>query len=149
MKLSVKHLFDRVTSAVFAVMLLFLTIGIIIGTGHLFLLLFGLFKSTNVAEEYLHMISQVLSLFVLIELSRSLVEYFNVHRLRLTFIVDAAIVFVLREVMIGLFETKIPVDKIYAFSALLFVLGLLRIGSVLVHQRGQTLDRGTHASTAE
>ena len=85
--------------------------------------------------------SEVLSLFVLIELSRSLVEYFSVNRLRLTFIVDAAIVFVLREVMIGLFETKLAVDKIYALSTLLLVLGLLRIGSIIVHQRSLALER--------
>jgi uncharacterized membrane protein (DUF373 family) len=141
MNFSMKLIFERVTSAVFAVMLVFLTIGIIIGTGRLFLLLLELFRDANVAEGYLHVVSEVLSLFVLIELSRSLVEYFSVNRLRLTFIVDAAIVFVLREVMIGLFETKLAVDKVYALSALLLVLGLLRIGSIIVHQRSVALER--------
>ena len=142
MNISMKLIFERVTSVVFAVMLVFLTIGIIIGTGRLFLLLLELFRDANIAEGYLHVVSEVLSLFVLIELSRSLVEYFSVNRLRLTFIVDAAIVFVLREVMIGLFETKLAVDKIYALSALLLVLGLLRIGSIIVYQRSVALERG-------
>ncbi len=141
MNISMKLVFERVTSVVFAVMLVFLTLGIIIGTGRLFLLLIELFRDANVAEGYLHVVSEVLSLFVLIELSRSLVEYFSVNRLRLTFIVDAAIVFVLREVMIGLFETKLAVDKVYALSALLLVLGLLRIGSIIVYQRSVTLER--------
>lgn len=141
MNISMKLIFERVTSVVFAVMLVFLTIGIIIGTGRLFLLLLELFRDSNIAEGYLHVVSEVLSLFVLIELSRSLVEYFSVNRLRLTFIVDAAIVFVLREVMIGLFETKLAVDKVYALSALLLVLGLLRIGSIIVYQRSVTLER--------
>ena len=141
MNISMKLIFERVTSVVFAVMLVFLTLGIIIGTGRLFLLLIELFRDSNVAEGYLHVVSEVLSLFVLIELSRSLVEYFSVNRLRLTFIVDAAIVFVLREVMIGLFETKLAVDKVYALSALLLVLGLLRIGSIIVYQRSVTLER--------
>jgi uncharacterized membrane protein (DUF373 family) len=141
MNISMKLVFERVTSVVFAVMLVFLTIGIIIGTGRLFLLLLELFRDSNIAEGYLHVVSEVLSLFVLIELSRSLVEYFSVNRLRLTFIVDAAIVFVLREVMIGLFETKLAVDKVYALSALLLVLGLLRIGSIIVYQRSVTLER--------
>lgn len=143
MNFSMKLIFERVTSAVFAVMLVFLTLGIIIGTGRLFLLLLELIRDASIAEGYLHVVSEVLSLFVLIELSRSLVEYFSVNRLRLTFIVDAAIVFVLREVMIGLFETKLAVDKLYALSALLLVLGLLRIGSIIVHQRSVTLERGS------
>lgn len=139
MQFSAKQLFDRVTGVVFAVMLLFLTIGIIMGTGHLFLLLFEMAKTGAITKGYLDIISEVLSLFVLIELSRSLAEYFRVNRLRLTFIVDAAIVFVLREIMIELFEHKLVVDRTYALSALLFVLGALRIGSVLVYQRGQVI----------
>ena len=80
-------------------------------------------------------VSEVLTLFILVELSRSLADYFREQRLRLTFIVDAGIVFVLREIMIKLFENKIEPGEIYALSVLVFVLGCLRIGSVLVFQR--------------
>ena len=59
--------------------------------------------------------------------------------MRLTFIADAGIVFVLREIMIKLFEHKISPDEIYALSALLFVLGCLRTASVLVYQREKWL----------
>lgn len=139
MSFSIRKLFDFVTAVVFGVMLLFLTIGIVVGTGQLFLLLFDMARAKEITLGYGDIISQVLSLFVLIELSRSLAEYFRVNRLRLTFIVDAAIVFVLREVMIELFEHRLVPDRAYALSTLLFVLGALRIGSVLVYQRGQTL----------
>ena len=88
----------------------------------------------------------MLSLFVLIELSRSLADYFECNRLRLTFIVDAAIVFVLREIMIQLFQHKLPPQEIYALSLLLFVLGALRIATTVVHQMGQAL--GTKESGA-
>lgn len=50
------------------------------------------------------------------------------HTVRLPVILDAVIVFVLRDVMIGLFEHKLKADDIYAFSALLLVLGIIRIG---------------------
>ena len=76
---------------------------------------------------------------MLIELSRSLVSHFDEHRLRLTFIADAGIVFVLREIMIKLFEHKIAADEIYALSVLLFVLGCLRTAAVLVYQREKRL----------
>lgn len=128
--------FNNLTSIVFAVILLFLMIGIIIGTGKLFLQLGDLFSADQVRGGYLTLISDVLSLFILIELSRSLVDYFEVNRLRLTFIVDAGIVFVLREIMIQLFQHKLPPEEIYALSMLLFVLGALRIASTIVHQRG-------------
>lgn len=141
MQFTIKHLFDRVIGVVFAVILLFLTIGIIMGTGQLFLLLIEMARTKEITLGYGDIISEVLSLFVLIELSRSLAEYFRLNRLRLTFILDAAIVFVLREVMIELFEHRLVVDRTYALSTLLFVLGVLRIGSVLVYQRGQTIGR--------
>lgn len=141
MTFNVKKIFERVTGLVFAVMLLFLSIGIIIGTIRLFALLYDLIVSKHIMSDYVHVISQVLALFILIELTRSLVEYFEVKRVRLTFIIDAAIVFVLRDVMIGLFETKLEVMTLYALSALLLVLGVLRIGSIVVHQRYLVLNR--------
>lgn len=135
MKIDFLKLFDRVIGTVLSVMLAFITLGIIIGVAMLFLTLGDLLVSKELAREYQHIVSSVLTLFILIELSRSLADYFTTHRLRMTFIVDAGIVFVLREIMIKIFEHKITTEEIYALSALLFVLGALRIGSVLVYQR--------------
>ncbi|WP_240761810.1 phosphate-starvation-inducible PsiE family protein [Nitrosococcus wardiae] len=141
MKISYRLIFDRITNYIFAVLLIFITMGLVIGVLRLFLSLGDLVIHADISSGYLHIISEVLTLFILIELSRSLVEYFNTHRLRMTFIVDAGIVFVLREVMIKLFEESLAVDEVYAMSVLLFVLGALRIGSVLVFQREkQVLD---------
>jgi uncharacterized membrane protein (DUF373 family) len=134
-------LFNRVITVVFAVMLLFLVLGILIGTAKLFLNLKDMVTVGHVTGTYLNTISDVLSLFILIELSRSLVDYFDTNRLRMAFIVDAGIVFVLREIMIKLFQDKLPVDHIYALSALLLVLGLLRVGSVLLYQRGNAASK--------
>lgn len=134
-KLDMIALFDRVICMVFGLMLVFITIGIIVGVARLFLNLGDLLINDDITRQYMLIISEVLTLFILIELSRSLVDYFSAHRLRMTFIVDAGIVFVLREIMIKLFEHKIAIEEIYALSALLFVLGSLRIASVLVFQR--------------
>lgn len=134
-KIDFKQIFDRVIGVVFSFILLFLTLAIIVGVARLFMTLGELALNQELATNFLYIISDVLTLFILIELSRSLVEYFDTHRLRMTFIVDAAIVFVLREVMIKLFEHKIAPDELYALSALLLVLTILRIGSVVVYQR--------------
>ena len=85
----------------------FILLGIAIGVLRLFLSLGDLLVLKRVSGSYLPIISDVLTLSILIELSRSLVDYFDVHRLRLTFIIDAGIVFVLRELMIKNFENKI------------------------------------------
>ncbi|MDA8361710.1 MAG: phosphate-starvation-inducible PsiE family protein [Gammaproteobacteria bacterium] len=129
------RIFEKIVSFVLGVMLTFIMLGIAIGVGRLFLGLVTLLTQGHPTTQYLHLVGDVLTLFVLIELSRSLVHFFTVHRLRMTYIVDATIVFVLRDVMIGLFEKSLPVSQIYALSFLIFVLGALRISSVLVFQR--------------
>lgn len=127
--------FNRSTGIVFAVILVFILFGIAIGVLRLFLEVSDLFVLKRVSGSYLPIISDVLTLFILIELSRSLIDYFDLHRLRLTFIIDAGIVFVLRELMIKMFENKVSVEEMFAISTVLFVLGALRLGSVFVFQR--------------
>lgn len=127
----VLSIFNKVVSIVFAVILFFLMLGIIIGTVKLFFNLGDMLMSGAITGSYLKTISDVLSLFILIELSRSLISYFDCNRIRLTFILDAGIIFVLGEIMIKLFQDKLAIDQIYAISALLLVLGLLRMGSGL------------------
>lgn len=140
-------LFNKVVGIVFGFMLLFITLGIIIGVIRLFMYTGDLIMEKELTLQYSKIISDVLTLFILVELSRSLVEYFNTKRLRMTFIVDAAIVFVLREIMIKLFEHKVTPDELYALSALLLVLTVLRIGSVLMYQREKGLVKAEPAAT--
>ena len=127
--------FNRSTDVVFAVILVFILFGIAIGVLRLFLEVSDLLVLKRVSGSYLPIISDVLTLFILIELSRSLIDYFDLHRLRLTFIIDAGIVFVLRELMIKMFENKVSVEEMVAISTVLFVLGALRLGSVFAFQR--------------
>lgn len=130
-----KIAYERVVCTVFGVILAFIVLGIVVGTAQLFVTTWGLFRLEGITGHYIDLIADVLTLYVLIELSRSLVEYFDTHKIRLTFIVDAAIVFVIREIMIALFKHEVEAQMLYAFSAFLLVLGALRIGSVLVNQR--------------
>jgi uncharacterized membrane protein (DUF373 family) len=131
----IKNMFDRTIELVFGLILLFLVLGISIGVIQMVVTLWELLKFKGITGQYIDIITDVLTLYVLVELSRSLVEYFYSHKLRLTFIVDAGIVFVLREVLIGLFKHSLPESMIYSLSTLLLVLGLLRIGSIIVYQR--------------
>ena len=133
--------FDRVVDVVFGIILIFIIIGVAIGAVQLFVTTWELLAFKGITGHYIDIIVDVLTLYVLIELSRSLVEYFNTHKLRLTFIIDAAIVFVVREVLIALFKHELKPDMIYALSAFLLVLGLIRIGSVLVYQREKQISK--------
>lgn len=131
----IRAVFNRIVDYVFGVILLFIILAIVLGTVQLFFSVWELLKLEGITGHYIDLIADVLTLYVLIELSRSLVEYFTCHRLRLTFIADAAIVFVIREVLIALFKHEVQPDMLYAFAAILFVLGALRVSSILVHQK--------------
>lgn len=137
----ISQLFDTTVKIVFGIILLFIILAIAIGTLQLFVTTWDLLAFKGITGHYIDLIADVLTLYVLIELARSLVEYFSSHKLRLTFIVDAAIVFVIREILIALFKHEIKVEMLYALSAFLFVLGALRIASVLVYQKEKELHR--------
>lgn len=139
MREKLKKSFDLTVEVVFGVILVILIMVIILGTIQLGLSILHLFQLEGMTEGYIDVIADVLTLYVLVELSRSLVEYFDVHRLRLTYIVDAGIVFVLREILIGLFKHELEPNTIYALAVLMLVLGALRIASVLVYQREKIL----------
>lgn len=136
----IKKIFDKVIDIVFSIILVFIIVAIAIGTAQLVLSIWKLLAFEGITGKYIGMISDVLTLYVLIELSRSLVEYFNTSRLRLTFIVDAAIVFIIRELLITLFKHEATESMLYALAAILFVLGALRVGSIIVYQRERMLS---------
>lgn len=131
----INRLFKLVIDAVFGLILLVLVVAIAVGAFKLGLQLFELLPNASITGQHHGLITDVLTLFVLIELSRSLVDYFKVQRLRMTFIVDAAIVFVIREVMIEIFQDNTQVSSLYALACLLAVFTLLRISSIVVYQR--------------
>ena len=136
---NLKKIFDTSVNIVFGIILVFITLGIALGAIQLLGSVWALLKMEGITGQYIDLIADVLTLYVLVELSRSLIEYFSTHKLRLTFIVDAAIIFIIREVLIGLFKHEIKPDMLYALCAFLLVLGALRTAAIIVYQREKAL----------
>ena len=122
-----KSMYENIITLVFSIILFFTTLSILIGAVRLFFRIDDVFQAEGVTGNYVYIFSDVLTLFILIELSRSLYEYITIRKLRLVLILDAAIVFILREIMIALFKHELSNESTYSLSALLLVLGLLRI----------------------
>jgi uncharacterized membrane protein (DUF373 family) len=106
-------------------------LALMMGIARLILDLRAVFGSQSIATAFDMMVTNILSMFIVIELLRSIIEYFTVHRLKITFITDAALVFVLREVMIGLYEHTLQTGMIIALSVLILVIGALRTLAVV------------------
>jgi uncharacterized membrane protein (DUF373 family) len=70
-------------------------------------------------------------MFVVIELLKGIIEYFEIHRVKITFITDATLVFILREVMIGVYQHQMGWAEMGAISALLIVIGGIRTMAIV------------------
>ncbi|HKJ70789.1 MAG TPA: phosphate-starvation-inducible PsiE family protein [Gammaproteobacteria bacterium] len=138
-ELDSQALFDHVINLVFRVLTLLVIVALIGGVIQFFLGLGKLWESTEISESFGVIITDMLTLFVLVELLRSLVDYFTHHRLRMTYILDAALVFVVRELMIKLYAHGIVASEVYPMAVLILVLGVVRTGAVLVFQQEQRL----------
>ena len=106
-------------------------VALVLGLARIVLDLRVVFSSPTIAAGFDLMITNILSMFVVIELLRSILEYFELHRLRITFITDAALVFVLREIMIGLFEHTFDARDIISLAVLILVIGGVRTLAVV------------------
>lgn len=144
-----QKLFDTTVNIVFGLILIFIIVGIGIGAVQLIKSVWVLFSFEGITGQYIDIITDVLTLYVLVELSRSLVEYFKSSRLRMTYIVDAAIIFIIREVLITLFKHEVKPELLYAISVFLLVLGALRIASIVVYQREKQMALDGEEKTSD
>ena len=68
------------------------------------------------------LVTSILSVFVLIELFRSFTDYLEYHRIRLRIVAEVAIVFILRDIFIGLYNHQLSWQDIIALAILVAVL---------------------------
>jgi uncharacterized membrane protein (DUF373 family) len=125
------HHFRKVVDILIKMMIPLVIIALMMGTARIILDLRVVFASPTITAGFDLMVTNILSMFVIIELLRSIVDYFELHRLRITFIIDAVIVFVLREIMIGLYEHSLDSTEIIALALLILVIGGLRTLAIL------------------
>ncbi len=123
--------FTRIVDSMIKFMIPIVIIALLMGIARVILDLRAVFGSQTIAAAFDMMVTNILSMFIVIELLRSIIEYFTVHRLKITFITDAALVFVIREIMIGLYQHSLESGMIIALAVLILVIGGLRTLAVV------------------
>lgn len=118
--------FRKAVDILIKLMIPLVIVALMMGISRIFLDLRVVFKSTTITAGFDLMVTNILSMFVVIELLRSIIEYIELHRLKITFITDAAIVFVLRETMVGLYNHSLASRDIIALSVLMLIIGSIR-----------------------
>ncbi len=120
------NLFKKALDILIKLMIPFIILAVMLGMAKICLDLREIFRSPTIQSGLNLLVTNILSLFIIMELLRSLIEYFEIHRIRITFIIDGAMVFILREIMIGLYQSKMATGEILSLSCLLLVVGIIR-----------------------
>ncbi len=120
------RLFKKVVDIIIKLMIPLVILALMMGIARIFIDLRAVFKSPTIAEGFDIMVTNILSMFIVIELLRSIIEYFEIHRVRITFITDATLVFILREIMVGIYQNKISAVEVGSLAILLLVIGGVR-----------------------
>ena len=118
--------FNRVIDLLFKLLIFFVVLVLAMGLIKMFLEVWSIMVRSELKKAFGFIVTNLLTFFIILELFKSLVEYFREHRLKLTFIVDATLVFILREVMIGLYQHQSSPLQIIALALLALVLGGVR-----------------------
>jgi uncharacterized membrane protein (DUF373 family) len=124
------RLFRLITDWIVKLLVPIAVIALMMGVARVVLDLWHVYQRPDIGVAFDTIVTDILSMFVVIELLKSIVEYCEVHRLKITFILDAAAVFLLREVMIGLYRHTLDGGQIAGLAALLLVIGAFRVAAV-------------------
>lgn len=131
--------FNKVVTIIIKLMIPLVILALMIGIAKLFLDLRLVFESPEIARGFNILVTNILSMFVVIELLRGIIEYFELQRLRLTLIADAALVFILREAMIIVYQQSIRPPEIASLAVILAVIGGIRTMAIL-YSPGRTKE---------
>ena len=78
-------------------------------------------------QAFDNVVTDILTFLVIIELFRSFIEYFEVQRFRLNAMIDPAIVFVIRELIVKLYDTgHLQWQTLMALGFVVIGLGVVR-----------------------
>ncbi len=129
-------LFKKVVDVLIRMMIPLVILALMLGMARIFLDLKGVFLSPSITEGFNSLLTDILSMFVVMELFRTILEYFEIHRLRITFIIDGALVFILREIMVGIYQHKMSAIETISLAVLLLVIGVIRTLAIVHSPKG-------------
>jgi uncharacterized membrane protein (DUF373 family) len=128
-KMDSLKLFKKVTDAITTIVLYVLLLALIVGMAKTLLdIRFIVFESLE--SGFNHMVTSVLTVFIVIDLFKAFVDYHEHDRIKLTDITDATILIVLREIAVGLYSQKLGYEFVLSLAVLLLVLGIIRVLAV-------------------
>ncbi|MGB9926834.1 MAG: phosphate-starvation-inducible PsiE family protein [Methanosarcina sp.] len=116
-----KIIIDLVTILILYILLLALLVGVI----NILLAIKSILLGT-LEGGFGQIVSSVLTIFVLIDLFKTFVDYREHEEIRITYVTDATILIVMREIAAGVYAQRFDYQFILGLSVLLLTLGIIR-----------------------
>jgi uncharacterized membrane protein (DUF373 family) len=122
-----KDVFNMIIRVIVIILTVIIIVVMIIGLFQTIWEIKDFFFTKSVGQSFNVIVVNLLTFLVIIELFRSFTVYFETHRFRLSAMIDPAIVFVIRELIVKLYsEQDMSWETIAAFGFLLLCMGIIR-----------------------
>ena len=91
-------------------------------------IIFSLYQSyPNIKQMVESIINNTLSIFIMIEIIKSINDYIALKRVRISVIIDISIIILLRELVIGLYQHNISTEFSILLTGIIFLLIIMRV----------------------
>jgi uncharacterized membrane protein (DUF373 family) len=80
----------------------------------------------NINEIIKHLINNALSMFILIEIIKSINDYIYYKRIRISVVLDVSIIILLRELVLGLYQHTISESFAIIITGIIFIMIIAR-----------------------
>ena len=100
---NILRIYKFFTGIVFNITIVILLFSLFVGLGRTILELGFVFTEETVRHSIKELVTNVLSIVILLELVRAFVDYFEHERVRIEILIEIAIAFMIRELMIYIF----------------------------------------------
>ncbi|MDF1558500.1 MAG: phosphate-starvation-inducible PsiE family protein [ANME-2 cluster archaeon] len=141
MKLTIDHdvVFKKTTEWIIIVILYILLIALFLGAIRIILTIPSLLENEGLDVLFYQLVANSLTLFIVIEFFKTLQDFSKHERIKLTYVIDATILIVLREISVGLFTKELSYLMIGALSILLMVMGIIRVMAVRYSPKAENM----------
>ena len=129
---NIEESFQLALKLIINTLIIFIIIVLVIGFGKTVYSIKSLFQIDNFANGFNHVITDILSFLVILELFRNFIDFFKSKRFRLHSMMDPFIIFIIRELIVILYtHEKIIWQNLIGFSTLIISLGTIRTLAVI------------------
>jgi len=126
-QISVSNIFDNALKYIINILIIYIIVILVLSLGKTLYTIKIFFEGEQIGVNLSLAITDILSFLVMIELFRSFIEYFKAKRIRLHSMIDPAIIFIVRELIVQLYVHDNIVNRtLIGFGILLLCLGVVR-----------------------